>query len=137
MTNEHFISCICFSRRGLAALKIAIECFSSQTYARKELIILADGPGCADPEWNLLNGIENITIIRNLSRSFESTKELLSTIIKGEYVMIWNESDWHHKKRLEIQLNELLQNGKYASGLPYFLIYNRSDNRSYLSFPLI
>jgi hypothetical protein len=135
MTDEPLISCVCICRSGFASVKRAIESFREQTYKQKEFVIIDEMLAGCEPEWPLFLVDENVRVFRNLSRSSASAKDLLLANIRGQYVMMWNESDWHHKKRLEIQMGELLLSGKDASALPYFLIYDKFKHQCFLSLP--
>jgi len=54
---------------------------------------------------------------------------------KGQYFCQWDDDDWHHAKRLEIQFNQAIAAGNKGSVLVHFIIYNKLTNQGYLSPP--
>ncbi|WP_246269284.1 glycosyltransferase family A protein [Chitinophaga oryzae] len=53
----------------------------------------------------------------------------------GEYFCQWDDDDWNHNQRLEIQIGMLKKHGKPACVLAYWLLYDAVHHEAYLSFP--
>src|SRR5687767_2313369 len=135
--QQPLISCLCVTRNKSHLLPTAITCFESQSYSNKELIIVYEDDDMETK--SLLQQIRNSSIktfevssipkltlgaLRNFSISQSS----------GEYFCQWDDDDWYHNMRLEIQMKAVQESGKQASILSYWLIYNTKSNESYLSF---
>jgi glycosyltransferase involved in cell wall biosynthesis len=116
----------------------AIKCFQGQTYINKELIILFQNDD--EDTLKILDSIDDTSIstIRvkfssNLSLGFK--RNLLIEISKGEYFCTWDDDDWYHKKRLEIQMDAILQSYKDACILLNIILFDSIRNQAYMSFP--
>lgn len=86
-------------RIGLA--KVAVRCFFEQTHAEKELVIINDGKvalGRADPR------VREITIPHNPRVLLGELRNLGLQKAKGDFVIQWDDDDWHHPRRIELQL---------------------------------
>lgn len=84
-------------RRSLAL--VAIECFRQQTHADAELLIVnhsGQSFGLPDPR------------VREILVSRPGTLGHLRNIgldnARGEHVISWDDDDWHHPRRIELQL---------------------------------
>lgn len=136
-SKKPMISCLCVSKRH-SQLKKAIESFSAQTYPNKELVVVVNRNDrkCVDylksvTASNLryyIAGDSNKTTLGEL-RNISVEKS------KGDYFCQWDDDDWYHNKRLEIQMEESLKNKKAGSVLAYWLMYNSFSMNAYLSFP--
>ena len=135
------ISCLCVSNDRPNFLKKVINYFQEQTYQHKELIIVSG---------KLIRDYEEITRSANspsvkyyfLNNDRTSTLgELRNFSIKmstGEYFCIWDDDDWYHQTRLEMQLQAAVKNNKSASVMPYFILFHAAKRQAFLShlFPI-
>jgi len=89
----------CVERYALA--HVAVACFQRQTWPNKELIIVNHGPV------SLANGDPNIREIR-VHRTPEMTlgdlRNLSRAHATGEYVIQWDDDDYHHARRIETMM---------------------------------
>jgi glycosyltransferase involved in cell wall biosynthesis len=132
------ISCLCVSNDRPHFLRNAINYFRNQTYPNKELVIVscrlqkeykeiiesANSPGI---KYFFLKNDQKLTLGELRNYSIE-----LST---GEYFCIWDDDDWYHRNRLEIQLQEAIRNNKAASVIPYLILFHAPKQQAYLSHP--
>lgn len=131
------ISCLCVTRSKPIYLKLAIDCFRHQTHANKELIIVFEDD---DPATRKVLGQltdKNIKIVEVPSYPKYSLGDLRNISVreaKGEFFCQWDDDDWYHSRRLEVQVNAILLNHKDASVLPYWLMYDITNNQSFMSF---
>jgi glycosyltransferase involved in cell wall biosynthesis len=51
----------------------------------------------------------------------------------GEYICQWDDDDWYHPRRLELQLQSAIEQDKAASILPRWLIYSHTEQKAYCS----
>lgn len=51
----------------------------------------------------------------------------------GEYVCQWDDDDWYHTRRIELQLQSAIRQNKAASILPRWLIYSHPEQKAYCS----
>lgn len=135
MTVSPLVSCLCVSNNRPQHLKKAVTCFFAQTYQNKELIvvsrdydpcyasILADFPN---------DSLRYLTLDANLGqlRSFAIEQS------RGEYFCVWDDDDWYHYRRIELQLEAAIKNKKDGSNLPFYILYNAVEKQAYMSKPL-
>lgn len=112
------------------------QCFSSQTYANKELVVIDDGSVDLEPilqkfapnqyKYIRLEKMEgqNLGFLRNLGLK-EAT---------GEYIAQWDDDDWYHPERLSMQIS-ILENGFDACCLHATLMHLNTE--LYLNQPYV
>ncbi|NSL87221.1 glycosyltransferase family 2 protein [Chitinophaga sp. Mgbs1] len=134
------ISCLCVSANRPGHLRHAIAVFLAQTYPNKELIVLSDKydeiyeqivAAAASPlvSYHYVNGETPLSQgeLRNISLELAA----------GEYFCCWDDDDWYHNQRLEIQLKYTLENKKKGTVLPYCIFYDQAEKQAYLSLPFV
>lgn len=134
------ISCICITYNRIVLLKRAIECFKSQDYPNKELII-------SYPENDQLTKytidelvtdktLKIIILERAKEVSLGTARNQAITIANGDYICIWDDDDWYHTNRLSYQLRciQSSENNYKASILSRLLFYDSINQKAYLSF---
>lgn len=128
------ISCLCVSHNSIEHLSRAIECFGSQTYPHKQLVI-AYGD----------DNIETKTYVRGLQRqdilplefnrahkySLGEKRNLSVECSDGDYFCIWDDDDWYHPERLFCQFEGLQSSYKEASILVYETIFDKFSGNAY------
>jgi hypothetical protein len=130
------ISCLCVTRGRVPLLERAINCFLSQSYPHKELIVISESD---DIETRVFLAGLNINEIRHHIELIEPKKSLgdlrnLSIqMAKGRFVCQWDDDDWYHPERLTMQLNSALQQNKAASVLPRWIIHRQENDKVYCS----
>src|SRR5258705_7030930 len=94
------VSCLCITKNDLGQLRRSVRCFSAQSYANKELVIVHEGlrPEVTDWLGRLKNA--NFRIVPVSTRPKKSLGELRNISIAhatGEYFCQWDDDDWYHK----------------------------------------
>lgn len=100
------VSCLMVTKNRFAMAQKSIDCFLSQTYPNRELIIVDDGNDTQLKDWvkdlnenrirffHLQDEGKNLGVLRNLSRQYA----------KGEYIAQWDDDDFSHPNRLLFQM---------------------------------
>jgi glycosyltransferase involved in cell wall biosynthesis len=139
MKKAPLISCLCVSSHRPEFLKRAIAYFLAQTYEEKELIIVSREK---DPEYeSIVNGYPGSMVrYAGLGVSPDMTLgELRNISIEmsgGSYFCIWDDDDWYHHRRLEVQYEETARSCKKGSILAYCIQYNEQTDRAFISDPI-
>lgn len=80
----------------------AVRCFSRQTFADSELVIINDGvplfSGIPSPR------VREVRISRSDSVTLGDLRNIGLAEARGELVIQWDDDDWHHPRRIEIQV---------------------------------
>jgi glycosyltransferase involved in cell wall biosynthesis len=135
-SHQPLVSCICVTKNNSSYLARAIDCFRSQTYPEKELIILVEDSDnhvkeilepIADPR------IKCFVIPSTPKLPLGSLRNLAISKAEGEFICQWDDDDWYHGKRVEVQLNTVLKNHKPACFLAFWLIYDKISSQAYMS----
>ena len=104
------ISCIVPTRNRLEHVRESVDMFKYQTYRQKEMIIVDDSSKPVDPDtvkqWRS-NRITYIYIPEK--RSIGEKRNIAIQYSKGDYIAIWDDDDFHGKKRLEMQIRRIQQ----------------------------
>ena len=128
------ITCLCVSQNRPEFLKQAIYYFRNQTYLNKDLLIVYGGDNKIWEEISLHD--ENIKVI-NIGQTTALGAGLLRNIAlencEGDYFCLWDDDDWYHSQRLELQLKSLLSSGRPANMLDRLLLYDSLKHQAYLS----
>ncbi|MCG8322124.1 MAG: glycosyltransferase family 2 protein [Cytophagales bacterium] len=135
--KNELISCLCITDKRVNLLSRSIDCFRNQTYANKELIILYN-----DYDYDtstFVNSIddENIKCFKidsNLKLSLGAKRNLSLEKSNGTYFCNWDDDDWHHSERLNLQFKALRENHKEASILINVILYDCKEKQAYFSF---
>lgn len=119
-------------------LSRAIACFEAQTHSSKELVIVyeSDNTGIAEVIVQK-KGNKEIRFIEVPAVPKQSLGELRNysiEIAKGELFCQWDDDDWFAANRLEEQLRSLQQEEADVCFLGYWIIYDHTDGKAYLSF---
>lgn len=120
------ISCICVTRDRPERLKQAIADYCRQTWADKELLIVADGRG-SDKLWlpGFLLGLGRPDIHLCLAppvEHYSRLKNIALTMATGDVFCLWDDDDRYHPKRLELQLADMQAKNSDVSYLGEHLI---------------
>jgi hypothetical protein len=86
-------------RYGMA--RVAIECFKAQTYPNKNLLIVNHG---VQP---LASGDPRIVELRLQKSRWQTVGDLRNLALEhatGDFVINWDDDDWHHPRRIEVQM---------------------------------
>lgn len=138
--NEPLISCLCVTYKKIGLLPRAIDCFRNQTYSNKELWIFYQ-----DDDLNTKRYVDSIQDVNihsyeiksDLALPLGAKRNLAVGKSNGIYFCNWDDDDWYHNQRLEIQMDAIQENYKEASILMYIIFYDAVDHQAYMSFPWI
>lgn len=138
MSLNPMISCLCITKNSAALLSRAIECFEAQTYPFKELLVIyeSDNTGI-DEVIAQKKGNKEIHFIEVPAAPKQSLGELRNYSIelaKGELFCQWDDDDWYAANRLEEQLRSLQLHEADVCFLGYWIIYDHTDGKAYISF---
>jgi len=138
--NYPLISCICITNNRSELLQNAIDCFESQNYTNKELVISYPKKDTATK--NIIESLQHselriLAIERDDTESLGNARNQAIIKCRGEYVCIWDDDDWYHSSRLSFQFNSMQEKGQgyQASILTRILLYDTISKQVYLSFP--
>lgn len=113
LVNQLSVTALCLTRNRRGWLPKAIQCFVSQGYTHKELLIVADGEDVRDlipddPRVRLHVCADQLTVgvKRNIGCQLAS----------GEVIAIWDDDDFSSPDRLEDQVRRLQNTGKSVTG---------------------
>lgn len=90
----------CPERYALA--RVAVQCFQDQTWENRELVIVNHG------NESLANGdprIREIRIDRPADMTLGDMRNLSLDLAQGEYILQWDDDDWHHPKRMQTMMD--------------------------------
>ncbi len=137
MENDHpLVSCICLTHNSLDLLQRSVACFLDQTYDNKELIVAftEDNKTAADLVDRLSNPlIRPLTFSLNKKLTLGEKRNAAIMHAGGSFICNWDDDDWHHVKRIEAQVNSLLNNEFRASLLSRVILYDGLSGDSYVS----
>jgi len=115
-------SCICLTENRVDFLKKAINCFNAQTYSTRELLIVYPENDYNTANFLTDNKVENIRSLILPTGNQLSLGEKRNYAInncKGDYICNWDDDDWYHQDRLNVQINSILLSHKPVSLLAY------------------
>jgi glycosyltransferase involved in cell wall biosynthesis len=134
--NLPSITCLCITRGKKIQLERAIRCFKSQTYLNKDLLLVYedDDPIADDVISNIKDSsISYLKVPAKPKLTLGELRNLSVQNCKGDFFCQWDDDDWYHNKRLECQMNGILNNHKAASLLTHWIMFDTFENQAYLS----
>lgn len=137
MNNCPLISCICVTRGKPQLLRRSILCFETQTYLNRELIIVYEEDDLQTAEF-LRHRTDwanvRIVVVKAIPKhSLGSLRNIGIAMAIGNFICQWDDDDWYHVRRLELQLNALSGTGKKASILKQWLVFDECSCNAYIS----
>ncbi|MGC1563553.1 MAG: glycosyltransferase family A protein [Bradyrhizobium sp.] len=88
-------------RERYAMARISIECFKSQSYPNKNLLIVNHG------EESLATADSRIQELRIHKSRWHTVGDLRNLALEhatGDFIINWDDDDWHHSQRIEVQM---------------------------------
>jgi glycosyltransferase involved in cell wall biosynthesis len=105
-----------------------------QTYPNKDLVVVCEGDyATLNQEVFTHDNITFIPVSKGSSLSLGERRNISIQHCKGEYFCQWDDDDWFHNQRLEIQITNLLESKKPAQVLNRILLYDQAAHQGYLS----
>lgn len=136
MKKAPLISCLCVTRNKVHLIRRSIDCFRSQTYPNKQLIIVYEDNDNEIREFLSEIRDESIKVFEFPANPKLTLGDLRNHSIKlsdGEYFCQWDADDWYHNRRLELQMESLSKMHKDVCFLTYWIIFDNLTKKAYLS----
>ena len=127
---EHpFVSALCLTRNRRQWLPIAIQCFLSQSYPNKEMVIVADGEDVSD----LVPNDPRIRFVV-IEEGFEigGKRNFSCHIAQGDILMNWDDDDWSAPTRMADQVERLISSGKQVTGYGSMIFKHVKSGKAWL-----
>lgn len=98
----------CLERYPLAM--VAVRCFFNQTWPNKELVIVNHGPISISSLLPIEQRVHvrELRLIRQESISLGELRNLSMDLAEGELLIQWDDDDWHHPIRMEVQARDFV-----------------------------
>ena len=101
------VSCIMPTGGRRAFVELSLQCFLTQDYSPKELVIVDDG---AEPVGDLVAGQPLVRYVRLLGRrSIGAKRNAGCGFAQGDVIVQWDDADWFGPARLSRQIAPLLE----------------------------
>jgi glycosyltransferase involved in cell wall biosynthesis len=137
MIDLPLVSCLCVTQARPKKLRRAIECFLAQTYSNKELLILLregdDATRSVVAAYSANSRIRTHVLADGDQRTLGEQRNLAIRLCAGEYFCVWDDDDWYHPERVEIQVSALRTYHKAACLLTHLLFFDVATRQAYLS----
>jgi glycosyltransferase involved in cell wall biosynthesis len=130
------VSCLCVTKNRIQLLQRAVSLFRAQTYPNRELVIVHESDDAATKEYvSGINtpGIVCLEVSSSSGLTLGSLRNLAVETCNGGYFCQWDDDDWYHPRRLEVQMNTINESRMPASILLHWLVYDSFRKRAYLS----
>jgi glycosyltransferase involved in cell wall biosynthesis len=112
------VSCLMVTHRSLAVARRAIDCFASQDYQPRELVIVADGYDHYDAIARYADERCQAPVVTTAvprhSLSLGSLRNTAIALARGELICQWDDDDFAHPHRLTAQIRHLQAHGADA-----------------------
>jgi Glycosyl transferase family 2 len=98
------VSCLMVTRGRLFPARFAVDCFRSQTWAARELVLVCDAPGTPVEAYCRELGDPRIRVVTP-ARPAGSLGELRNLSLRaahGDWICQWDDDDLYHPQRLEL-----------------------------------
>lgn len=136
--EQPLISCLMVTANRADIARVAIECFSEQTWFNKELVIIDDGE---EDYSDLIASFDCSDLVRYIKLQPGSPRLSLGELrnisieeARGEWCVQWDDDEWYHPERLAVQLNAAVQADVGASALKWTLMHVKDDSDQSLTF---
>jgi len=128
-SNYGLVSCICPTHDRRQWLARSIQCFRSQDYEQRELVILDDGK---DPVADI---VPNHPLIRYHRIDHKLTiggkRNLLCELAQGNFIAHWDDDDWYPSWRLSRQMAAILQTPAMICGTSDLYFIDQSSRKAF------
>jgi hypothetical protein len=136
--EQPLISCLMVTANRAVIARVAIECFSEQTWPNKELVIIDDG---VEDYSDLIASFDCADLVRYIKLQPANPRLSLGELrnfsieeARGEWCVQWDDDEWYHPERLAVQLNAAVQADVGASALKWTLMHVKDDSDQSLTF---
>lgn len=90
------------ARRAFA--EAAVQCFRRQSYSERELVIVNDGISLFPAD--VPSNVREVRVAFSKERTLGDLRNIGLEHAKGELVIQWDDDDWHHPTRIEVQAKQ-------------------------------
>jgi glycosyltransferase involved in cell wall biosynthesis len=137
LTNAPSITCICLTGRREYFLKRAIQCYLSQTYLNKTLLVVYPSNDLSTKK--LVGsyeerGVTGLQLDPSVKMSLGAVRNHAIANCESDYFCQWDDDDWSHSRRLETQMQTQQAYYKTASILGHWLLFDSRTNEAYMSY---
>ena len=108
------ISCLMVTRNRAALSRRAVHCFAAQSWPRTELVVVDDGTEDYEPVLGPCRGRGTIRYERlppDPARTLGAVRNIALALAQGELIAQWDDDEWYHPDRLEVQAQSLQARG--------------------------
>lgn len=131
MPPNELVTCVMVTRDRPHLAQRAIQCFLSQSYTPRELLIVNDGNisycDVIPDELPVDVTITELHIETEENNTLGELRNLALDQAHGEFVAQWDDDEWYHPERLAIQISAIEQSHKAACALKWTLMHIDSD----------
>jgi glycosyltransferase involved in cell wall biosynthesis len=109
-TVQPLVSCLMVTRNRLRLARRALQCFARQSWQHKELVVVDDGEHDYEPILAPYRGRWPIRYHRTHvepGRFLGGLRNVSMDLAEGEYLMQWDDDEWYHPSRIEVQMQAL------------------------------
>jgi glycosyltransferase involved in cell wall biosynthesis len=131
------VSCLCLTENRVPYLKRAVNCFFDQTYQNKELVIFYrddDHDTISFLQQFSDDSIKSFSVPRSVNISLGDMRNLSIEKSTGEYFVQWDDDDWYHNQRIELQIQSTLDCNKEANVLSQVIMFDAVNDQAYFTF---
>ena len=113
------VSCVTITQQSrLSLIDRAIETFVQQTYPNKELVIVTDdGEDHKKQLMEKLKGVNAFVHCVTKGKTLGELRNISSDVANGEIVCQWDDDDFYHPKRIDVQVEPFRTGKKSVSFL--------------------
>jgi glycosyltransferase involved in cell wall biosynthesis len=105
--EKPLISCLMVSRGNIFPARLAIACYSRQTYPNRELVIVSAQPNSPLSEFVTNFGDPSIRYIESPAVPLGELRNRSVAEARGSLLCTWDDDDLYHPRRLELQALDL------------------------------
>jgi len=138
IAKQPLISCLMVTANRAEIARVAIECFSEQTWSNKELVIIDDGEEDYSDMIASFDCADHVRYIKlqpaNPRLSLGELRNLSIDEAHGEWCVQWDDDEWYHPERLAIQLDAAVSADVGASALKWTLMHVKDNSDLSLTF---
>ncbi|MEI8287755.1 MAG: glycosyltransferase, partial [Actinomycetes bacterium] len=138
IAKQPLISCLMVTANRADIARVAIECFSEQTWSNKELVIIDDGEEDYSDMIASFDCADRVRYIKlqpaNPRLSLGELRNLSIDEAHGEWCVQWDDDEWYHPERLAIQLDAAVSADVGASALKWTLMHVKDNSDLSLTF---
>lgn len=137
MNKFPLISCLCLTENRVRHLKRAVNCFLHQTYLSKELVVVYRDTDVETAKYLSEvddDRIRSFVVPKQNNVSLGELRNISIQNSNGEFFCQWDDDDWCHSSRLQLQMDLQTSMGKEASVLTHMIFFNTLTGCAYFSF---